>query len=394
MRHVSHLVSAGLAATAALLGCRPNQDNRAAGPVVQRDTVGDTVVVKTVSGSVWGDSVRLVEEQRIGMADGPPEYTFGQVGPMTVASDGTLYISDWKNRWLRQYDSNGQFVRTIGRNGKGPGEFQQVMGLSFLRNGNLVVNDGSNGRLLLFSPDGKPLAVWPGKGAYAGWWARQIGLRSDTANRVGIYKVVGRPGAPLNSDGAYGFLILDSLGNPTDSLLPPPWQRSSVWGRRDFVALAYDGRLVAGFSDRYAIFVLGNGTHPLRIERNVTPVAYTTGEFAQAQKDAKDNGAGLTVSRDKPPFEAIATSDDGRILVQTPVTSVEKVIPGVPKELGRIWVEPNEVWDVFTTDGMFQGTLKLSPDAHLEMMRGDKVWGAISDKDGTQYVVRWRIEHR
>ncbi len=38
--------------------------------VVERDTVGDTIVVRTIAGSMWGDSVRLVEELRLGEADG------------------------------------------------------------------------------------------------------------------------------------------------------------------------------------------------------------------------------------------------------------------------------------------------------------------------------------
>ena len=34
--------------------------------VVERDTVADTVVVRTIEGSRWGEPVRLVEEVRVG----------------------------------------------------------------------------------------------------------------------------------------------------------------------------------------------------------------------------------------------------------------------------------------------------------------------------------------
>ena len=53
-----------------------------------RDTVGDTIIVRTVSGSAWG-STQLVEEARIGVLDGPDEYTFGRISAIDTGPDGT-----------------------------------------------------------------------------------------------------------------------------------------------------------------------------------------------------------------------------------------------------------------------------------------------------------------
>ena len=43
------------------------------------DTIGDTVVVRTLSGGVWGDVATLAPEASIGELDGPREYLLGSI---------------------------------------------------------------------------------------------------------------------------------------------------------------------------------------------------------------------------------------------------------------------------------------------------------------------------
>ncbi|MEX2281391.1 MAG: 6-bladed beta-propeller [Gemmatimonadota bacterium] len=57
------------------------------------------------------------------------------------------------------FDSNGGFVRRIGRKGQGPGEFGSVTRL-WLTNDTLVVTDTVNVMTTLLSPDGRPLQLW------------------------------------------------------------------------------------------------------------------------------------------------------------------------------------------------------------------------------------------
>ncbi|MDE2679029.1 MAG: hypothetical protein OXI76_14110 [Gemmatimonadota bacterium] len=48
------------------------------------ETRGDTTVVRTLSGSVWGAEANLVAEFAIGELDGPDEYLFGSIGSFAV----------------------------------------------------------------------------------------------------------------------------------------------------------------------------------------------------------------------------------------------------------------------------------------------------------------------
>ena len=64
------------AAVLALAACAP--DSSPPGPSVEVETIGDTTIVRTLSGSVWNTEATLVPEVSIGELDGPEEYLFRQ----------------------------------------------------------------------------------------------------------------------------------------------------------------------------------------------------------------------------------------------------------------------------------------------------------------------------
>jgi hypothetical protein len=74
-----------------LCACSADAGN---GDRTERLVVGDTTIVRTLEGSVWGDSVALVEELSIGTLNGPPEYEFGQVQDVAVDANGGIYVFD------------------------------------------------------------------------------------------------------------------------------------------------------------------------------------------------------------------------------------------------------------------------------------------------------------
>jgi hypothetical protein len=85
---------------------------------VERTIVGDTTIVRTLAGSVWGDSVSVVEELRIGVLEGPEEYQFAGLLDLAVDATGGTYVFDSQIPALRYYDAQGTYVRTLGRGGQ------------------------------------------------------------------------------------------------------------------------------------------------------------------------------------------------------------------------------------------------------------------------------------
>ena len=65
------------------------------------------------------------EELRVGSPD-DPEAAFTWFRQLEVGSDGTIFTAHPQERQIRVHDASGVFVRTIGRKGEGPGEFDRI----------------------------------------------------------------------------------------------------------------------------------------------------------------------------------------------------------------------------------------------------------------------------
>ncbi|WP_420441651.1 6-bladed beta-propeller [Candidatus Palauibacter sp.] len=88
----------------------------------------------------------------IGAAVGVPEAEFTSVGAVVV-SGNRLIVGQPMERNLRLFATTGEFVRSLGGPGEGPGEFEAV-GEIGLTNGMLWVWDGELNRLQYFDGDG------------------------------------------------------------------------------------------------------------------------------------------------------------------------------------------------------------------------------------------------
>lgn len=99
----------------------------------------------------------------------------GAVADLHVGDDGRVYVSDPQANGVHVFDASGRQVRTIGREGEGPGEFRRLGGLQTLGD-TLVVVDGGNGRLQLLSLHGEPLATRPVAVGYFGFTVGPNGL--------------------------------------------------------------------------------------------------------------------------------------------------------------------------------------------------------------------------
>jgi DNA-binding beta-propeller fold protein YncE len=88
-----------------------------------------------------GDS--LVEEEMV-----------AQAADLAVDDSDNLYVLDIKSHNIKVFDPDGKYVRTIGKQGQGPGELNTPTGLQILPDGTLLVNDSLNRRLAYFKPDG------------------------------------------------------------------------------------------------------------------------------------------------------------------------------------------------------------------------------------------------
>jgi len=135
---------------------------------VRVDTLANGRVVVSnpdLAASGQGDALELVEELRIGSVFGAnpdaPEL-FGQVISVALDEDGNTYVADFQSREIRMFNHNGDFLRTIGRRGEGPGEFRMLAGILWDRGSRVLwAVDVGGRRFNAFDRSGTVLGTLP-----------------------------------------------------------------------------------------------------------------------------------------------------------------------------------------------------------------------------------------
>lgn len=102
--------------------------------------------------SLDGQFIRAIGSE----GNGPGQYT-GTFG-MAVAQDGSLWITDLGGSRVEHFDAAGNFVAVWGTLGNGDGQFVQPAGLAIAPDGTIYVSDLFNDRIQRFAPDGTYLA--------------------------------------------------------------------------------------------------------------------------------------------------------------------------------------------------------------------------------------------
>ena len=98
-----------------------------------------------------------------GVAGEGPD-TFNQPSDIAVATNGDIFVADGHggntNARIVKFTKDGKFIKTWGKKGPGPGEFDTPHNLAFDSRGRLFVADRGNSRIQIFDQDGKFLAEW------------------------------------------------------------------------------------------------------------------------------------------------------------------------------------------------------------------------------------------
>ena len=380
-------------------------DRDAEGVDTTRTIVGDTTIVRTLSGSVWGDSVKLVEEVVIGVLDGAEEYLFGQVQDLAIDADGGIYVFDGQVPALRYYDSDGSYVRTLGREGEGPGEYKNAsLGIAVRRSdGRVVMRDPRNMRLNVYNPDGSPSDSWRVESGLFTGQATSL----DSSDHMYLKILTGR--TEPNQPWPVALLHMDDHGQIVDTIFPPTLTNepggvspyAKVW------AMGSSGGLVVGVNDRYVIDHYRPDGTVLRIARDIEPVAFLPEEKAEREERnawmMRTQGQFMTselppIPDSKPFYRSISVGEQGRLWVRR-YTQAEKgeaiqapARPGMEPPPPTSWREP-VVYDVFEADGSFLGSVRLPPRTSLSRFRGDRVWGVRRGEFDESYVVGFRVVH-
>jgi hypothetical protein len=404
-------VSALLAILAPLFAACAGGEGRWAGSVT--DSAGVTIVANPETG-IWsgGQGWTLEEEIRIGALEGNPEYQFGEVGFLAVDSKGQLYVPDIQARHIQVYTAEGEYVRTIGKPGAGPGELQQAAFAIIGPGDTLLVPDIQNQRINRYAPDGSSL----GSSRLPIEEGIPIIFRSTESGTIAEQvRPFALPGQPELEDPVDVVKTITPDGTTTDTLLTFPsgetfrlsggapefnfYSPEPTWDLRD------DKRLIFAVNNDYRISLFAPGG----VLERVTTKPFQRRPVAERDKNAlmtflekawADAGVpGEVISQLRqnvhfaeffPAFANLVAGPAGTIWVQH-ILPASELSDEEYEAYNPLQDTGAPEWDVFDADGRFLGVVNMPPRFTPRLFRDDKVYGVWRDELDVQYVVRMRI---
>ncbi len=159
---------------------------------------------------------------------GSGEDTFNQPSAVAIAPNGDIFVADGHggntNARVVKFNKEGKFLRTWGKKGTDPGDFDTPHTLAFDSKGRLFVGDRANNRIQIFDQDGKFLAEWKQFGRPSGICIDRHDViyvsDSESREREGYGHHPGwKRGIRVGSakDGTVTAFIPDTYATPEDS---------------------------------------------------------------------------------------------------------------------------------------------------------------------------------
>ena len=354
----------GLALLASQTAAAASGQDKWKGTVVKE---GEVTVVRNPKEPLYKTPVlEFKEDLSLGGPEAQGDYAFGQIRTFIVDDAGSIYVLDQQASHVKVFDKAGKYLRTIGRQGQGPGELENPMTLSFNRtSGELAVHQSSR-RMSYFKTDGTFLRHLSLKEMWA--------LRGRVDSRGNIYIT---EGFVDEKDSRYEIKKLGPDASVVAVLAKSP---APTPGKLDpFMAVSYfqvdrADNLVYGYPGTYEIQFFGPSDQKVfkKITREYEPVEVTEEEIKERAKGIPQ-GINVDFSKKHSAFYRFFLSDLGHVVVQT----WEKAKDG------------KSIHDIFDAEGRFIGRVPLKP-AGVEILKG-KYYALEEDEDGYQLVKRYAV---
>ena len=324
-------------------------------------------------------------------------------------SDGRIAVANMNPSEVRIFDGGGRFVRSLGRSGQGPGEFNALL-WRLLRSRDTLVAIDNSGRAHLFGPDGVLLRSLPrARPPNAQRNPTRLGFDRDGHALVQALELP-VPGAPATAPAYLSLWREQSDSTKHERVLrlfayqpiaargnAPPVE---VYGRRG-VMTTDGGRICAGVSDRYIIDCYVGGRHVLSVRRSVDVKAITDDDrrffreaYLAANKGTRpeviasiEESNRLTqFAPDAPAFTRLLLSTSGQLWVSEFDRTHNSIGPPVYRRPQR----PLR-WSVFDLDGRWRADIETPARFVVYEAGADYVIGATLGDDDVEHITMYRI---
>lgn len=325
----------------------------------------------------------------IGAADGEGAYRLDRVGMAATLSDGSIAVADGRSDEVRIFDSEGVHLRSWGRSGKGPGEFDELYRVARWRGDSIAAWDrfpyrgvaifdaeGNLGRMVALGMGGpdRSISILRGGSFLADYWLREDhGLHGGEGSRLLVQEQV--------------FEIRDADGVRTASLAPLPGREffharnrempveMDVAFSRSVYAAAWRDLALVSPNHRYELRAYaadGALRRIVRVDHTPVPVTDSLVDIAREEWGDGDRFDGMPLPDTLPAFATVVADALDHLWVR------EYPVPG------RGSASP--VWMVFDPEGLVLGFVETPPRLLVYEIGADYVLGGWFGEPGAVQV--------
>jgi hypothetical protein len=348
---------------------------------------------------------RVVLDLRLGETEDSTS-SFGFVTDVEVDASGRIFVLDYREQRIKVFDARGHFVRSFGRRGGGPAEFENAHRLVLMRDSLWVIQ--TQNRVSGFSLGSRPTArsVRLSTSQRASEWIEGIARRGflvGTASSAGLglgprsvyLQIAEERGVRRDT---IGVLEVPERTFSYTAVVPGSKHVARTRGVQPFM----QGPLWALARSGTTLFTVTAGEGHLRIlERSVAGDTLWTRQlkYAPVPVTPKDVQRYLDSISSPQPVRGVGRIVPDRRAIEAVLVRPREWPPVTGLIVGldsTIWLRvggPNEgmeSWWVFTRTGPVE-LLRLPPGFRLLRASRSHVWGIRTDGDEVPLVERYRL---
>ena len=377
----------------AFWACGSNGDGSSTTSV--RDSAGIRIVENPAQTPTLAWYVDAQPSVDIGGMEADENHSVFRVFSVVRLSDETIVVANGGTNEVRYYDHDGSFLRTVGGQGEGPGEFQNLNWLASFADDSIVTYDFRQLRFSVFTRDGVFVRSFRFVTNDAVAFAQVIGMYEDGSFLAQGFADTGgeipsglrRYGAPLYQISSEGQLFSELGVFPGNE----GYYKAFEGGFRPYNLLfpkmtyrvARGNDLIVASNDTYELkLYTQDGTLKELIRRGGDPVPISNNHLKVARDRMVEN-----VPEER-------RRDLETTLLEMPVPEVFPAYNLVrADDVGNIWVqaypipgEQNDHWAVFSSEGVLLGDVSLPSGLDPKHIGTDFVAGVWRDDLNVEHV--------
>ncbi len=356
-------------------------------------------IIKNPAEPLYGEiTLELEEDLSIGNEE-DENHLFYRARDIQVDSEGNIYVLDSGNHRLQVFDKSGKYLRTTGKRGQGPGEFNAPHGLQLDdETGNIFVADFNSMTVIIFEKEGKYID----KDIHHAEFLNDFYLDSDGC----IWGKFSLPGINVRYR-SVKKLNLTGKVEKTFAESPYPTQMIKISEIREgnttsllgvmvnsgyeddlFISKVDNHTFIYGHSKKYELVAVDKAGNVLfMIRKDESPVKITKSEKDRVINRIKESimmqgyyvpEISIKFPDYKAHFYSIITDDKSRIYVcKNPISRESNT---------------NHEYDVFNKEGIYLYRTNL--DYYPEVIKDGYIYTIISNEEtGLEQIKRYRIKN-